>query len=308
MTFLTSEEIELTRSGRVTSRNFARLGYRRLIRGAYGRPPTQVGRDEWERRRAKFITRVSAVMAAYQGRGIVLFGVTALQVMGVALPTRLEDWDRVHILVPGDVSRPIRQGVVTHRRAYPLRMWGTCWGLPILNPVEHWLQVRGATVDELVEIGDGFLRRYSPLLSLAEMQSAMAELVGRPGTQRAAIAMKWVRPGTDSLYETKLRLLLVRAGLPEPIVNCEVPCPQAGRTFHVDLGYDKEKVAVEYDGAVHVGSRTQMEIDADRRRLLQDQGWMVITVTAEQLRTPDRIVRSVKSALISRRAQLGQTT
>jgi len=240
-------------------------------------------------------------MAAYQGRGIVLFGVTALQMMRVELPQRLEDWERCHILVPDGVSRPIRKGVVAHRCVYPPRIWGSCWGLPILNPVEHWLQLRGATVDELVEVADGFLRRKNPLLAVSEMESTMSDLAGRSGTRRAAIAMQWVRPGTDSLYETRLRLVLVRAGLPEPIINCEVPCPEAGRVFHVDLGYDKEKVAVEYDGAVHVGSRTQMEIDANRRRLLQDQGWLVITVTADQLRTPDKIVRSVKSALLARR-------
>jgi len=304
MTFLTSDQIQLARSGRVTSRNFTRLGYRRLIRGAYGQPPSQTGRDEWERRQAEFMTRTSAVMAAYEGKGIMLFGVTALQMMDVALPQRLEDWDRCHVLVPDGVSRPIRQGVVAHRCVYPVRIWGSCWGLPILNPVEYWLQLRGAGIDELVEVGDGFLRRRNGLLDLDEMRSAMLELAGRPGSKRAAIAMKWVRPGTDSLYETRLRLLLVRAGLPEPIVNCEVPCPEAGRIFHVDLGYDKEKLAVEYDGAVHVGNRTQMAIDANRRRLLQDQGWTIITVTAEQLRTPDQIVRSVESALLARRTQL----
>ena len=251
------------------------------------------------------MTRVSAVMAAYEGQGIMMFGVTALQMMDVALPQRLEDWDRVHILVPDGVSRPIRRGVVTHRRAYPSRIWGSCWGLPILDPVEYWLQLRGATIDELVEVGDGFLRRKDPLLEFDEMRSSVSQLMGRPGSKKAAIAMTWVRPGTDSLYETRLRLLLVRAGLPEPIVNCEVPSPS--RVFHVDLGYDKEKLAVEYDGAVHVGNREQMAIDANRRRLLQDQGWMIITVTAEQLSTPDQIVRSVETALISRRTRLNPT-
>jgi len=246
-------------------------------------------------------------MAAYEGKGMILFGATALQMMNVALPGRLEDWDRVHILVPHGVSRPIRQGVVAHRCVYPPRIWGSCWGLPILSPVEHWLQLRAAKIDELVEVGDGFLRRRQPLLDMEEMKATLSELAGRPGTQRAMIAMKLVRPGTDSLYETRLRLLLVRAGLDEPIVNCEVPCPEEGRIFHVDLGYDKEKVAVEYDGMVHVGSRAQMEIDANRRRLIQDQGWTIITVTAEQLRTPDKIVRSVESSLLFRRAQLSRT-
>lgn len=275
-----------------------------MMRGVYGHAPAISGLDEWDRRRAEFLTRAYAVMAAYRDKDVVLFGVTALQVMGVALPRRLQDWDTCHVLVPHGGSRPIRRSVVAHRCVCPPTVWRRYSGLPVAHPIEQWLQLRGATIDELVEVGDGFLRRKGPLLALGEMGTKLAGLAGRPGSKKATAAMKWVRSGTDSLYETRTRLMLVHAGLPEPTVNCEVRCLAAGRLFHVDLGYEKEKVAVEYDGAVHVGDRAQMVIDANRRRLLQDEGWLIITVTAEQLRAPDQIVRSVESALILRRAML----
>ncbi|MCL2736752.1 MAG: hypothetical protein FWD75_09040 [Propionibacteriaceae bacterium] len=73
------------------------------------------------------------------------------------------------------------------------------------------------------------------------------------------------------------------------------------------MGYPNEKVGLEFDGAVHVGNRRQMDIDANRRRLLQDAGWMIITITAAQLMDPASIVRSVESALILRRAMAGST-
>jgi len=243
-------------------------------------------------------------MAAYQGTGIVVFGVTALQVMGVALPYRLQDWDRCHILVPRDGPRPERDNVVTHRSVHPYAVWRRYWDVPVMHPVEHWLQLRGATLDELIEVGDGFLRRKDPLITPDEMKERLADVAGWAGVKKAAAAMKWVRPKTDSLYETKTRLMLLRGGLPEPVVNLEVWCGDVARIFHVDLGYEKEKIAVEYDGAVHVGDRTQMSIDADRRRILQDHGWMIITVTAEKLRAPQSIIASVESALVLRRAAI----
>lgn len=297
-------DIYLARAGLVTSRNFSRMGYQRLIRGVYGRTPVVMGADEWDRKRARFLTQIRAVMAAYQGTGIVVFGVTALQVVGVALPLRLQDWDTCHILVPRNGPHPERLHVVTHRSIHTPVEWNRFSDVPVMHPVEHWLQLRGATIDELVEVGDGFLRRKDPLLTLDEMQTKLADLKGWAGVKKATAAMKWVRPGTDSLYESKTRLMLVRAGLPEPVVNLEVWCGDVGRIFHVDLGYEKEKVAVEYDGAVHVGDRTQMSIDANRRRILQDHGWIIITVTAEQLRTPQDIIGSVESALILRRTAL----
>ena len=304
MTSFELKKMHLARNGQVTSKNYARLGYDRLIKGVYGHLPRSQGVDEWEKRRVEYIARAHAVLALYPEKRAVLYGATALQVMDVALPNRLQDWDSCHILVPNGVSRPARKGVVAHWSRYPLTPWGQAWGLPILNPVEHWLQLSGASVDEMAEVGDGFLRRRLPLLSFDEMAVALADCVGRPGASMAYEAMKWVRPGTDSMYETVTRLMLVHAGLPEPAVNLEVYCPLAGMTFHLDMGYDKQKLGVEYDGAVHVGDRTQMEIDANRRRILQDEGWLVISVTAAQLRTPDQIVRSVESALLRRRASL----
>jgi len=83
-----------------------------------------------------------------------------------------------------------------------------------------------------------------------------------------------------------------------------VYCSSAGMTYHLDLGYDKEKLGIEYDGAVHVGNREQMEIDALRRRHLQDEGWQIITVTANQLRDPLSLIHSVEQALFLRRAAL----
>jgi len=297
-------DIQLARSGAVTSRNYSRLGYQRLIRGVYGGTPADISGDEWEQRRAQFLTHIQAVMAVYQGTGIVAFGVTALQVMGVALPLRLQDWDTCHILIPRGGARPERQNVVTHRSIRPSAAWRKYSGIPVPHPVDQWVQLRGASIDELVEVGDGFLRRKDPLLTFDQMKERLADLAGWPGVKKATTAMKWVRPRTDSLYETRTRLMLVRAGLPEPAVNLEVWCGDVGRLFHVDLGYEREKIAVEYDGAVHVGNRTQMSIDAERRRILQDHGWMVITVTAEQLRTPQSVIASVESALVLRRAAL----
>jgi len=296
----------LARPGEVTSRTCTRLGYRRLIQGVYGRAVPIDGLDARQRRRAEFIARVQAVMACYEAKGAVLFGTTALQVLGVALPERLEDWKTCHILLPPGAGKVGRAGVNGHRGRFPVQVWGRRYGLPLLHPVEHWMQLRGATDDELIEVGDGLLRRQRPLLGMDEVTSAVSRLAHRPGVERVRGALRWVRPGTDSLYETRTRLVLVHAGLPEPCVNLEVRCAGSGVPFHLDMGYKRERVGVEYDGAVHVGNRAQMEFDARRRCLLQDDGWLLVPVTADLLRGPAQVVASVEQALVLRRAALGR--
>jgi len=294
----------IERAGRVTWRNHDQLGLERITRGVYGRPLACEGMSAWQARRARFLRHVRAVLAAYDDRDVVPYGVTALQILGVALPERLQDWDRVHIQVPAGTTRPARQGVVTHCTERAWQVWGSRDGIFLLHPVDHWLQLRG-TDDELIEVADGLVRRQHPLLTMAEFRARLGELAGVPGVKRARRLMAWVRPGTDSLYETRTRLILVHGGLPCPAVNPEVHSG-SGFTYFIDMAYEEEQVGVEYDGADHVGSRDQMEDDALRRRNLQGDGWYLITVTAKQHREPAALVRSVEAALILRRATLNR--
>jgi len=294
-------ELHLARHGQVTSANFARLGYDRLLTGVYGH--ASKGLEERAQRRATLIELARAVMALYSDKGVVLFGPTALQLLGVALPTRLEDWRQCHILTPPGVARPRRRGVVAHQANHPFEASLRLTGLPLLEPVDHWCQLTGATVDELVEVGDGLLRRKNLLTTLDDLRTGVARLGGGTGIKRIRRALRFVMPDTDSLMETRTRLVLVRGGLPVPAVNLPVFCRGAARVYHVDLGYVAERVAVEYYGAVHVGDRRQMEIDAARQRHLQDEGWLIVRVTAADLVRPTEIVRSVESALILRRAK-----
>ncbi|MCL2317280.1 MAG: hypothetical protein FWC46_09390, partial [Actinomycetia bacterium] len=113
---------------------------------------------------------------AYRDRDVVAYGPTALQVLGVALPTALEDWGACHVVVPTGTYRPARAGVVTHEVVMHPRPWRVIDGVPVLHPVDHWLQLRRATEDELIEVGDGFLRRRDPLLSLAALTARVDRL------------------------------------------------------------------------------------------------------------------------------------
>ena len=297
---VTHNAIRLTRDGVVTRHNFQRLGLRRVLRGAYAVTSNAPPADEWAAHRDDWLEKVRAVVALYGKKRVVLYGVTALQVLGVQLPERLQDWTTVHVLVGTAGRRPKRAGVVAHCAVRPIRPWRQIDGLSVLHPVEHWLQVPGATLNEMVEIGDGFVRRRSPLLTLAQMRDSLHSLARVNGVQLAKRAFRLVRAGTDSIYETRTRLVLTDAGLPVPSVNPAVWCPSVGRTYHVDMGYEQARIGVEYDGLVHVGDRLQMTIDADRRRNLQDAGWLIITVTAAGLRQPQDFVRSVENALILR--------
>ena len=298
-----SQDLRRARSGDVDCHNYARLGYVRLTHGVYGRLPDGTGLDGYQARRQRFLAHVRAVVTVYPKGSIALFGPTALQVLGVALPSSLEDWDNCHLLVRSGASRPRRHGVIAHRcnKFAPPRDFD---GLPVQNPVDHWVQLRGASLEELVEVGDGLVRRKRPLLTMKQLLQRLDELAGTHGVAQVRRAARLVVPGTDSLYETRTRLIMIRHRLPQPTVNLPVKVRSTGFRYHVDMGYEEEQVGVEFDGKDHVGDSRYMDIDAARRRDLQDEGWIIINVTATHLNDPGPFVRSVEQALILRRSAL----
>jgi len=286
-------------SAEINRWNYQKRGYARLLRGVY-EPAMQLPDDPYAARRQVWLAKAQAAMKLYSDKRPVLWGPSAFQAMGVALPRDVEDWDTVHIMVGLPTARPSRVGVVSHLGRRGRAVWKVFDGLPVLHPVDHWLQMAGVSDDDMIQIGDGFLRRRGALLTIDDMRGRLNELAGRDGAKQARRAMRLVRPGTDSIYETKTRLVLIHAGLPEPAVNPAVWCVAAYTTYHVDLGYVQQRIGIEYDGRVHVGDYQQMEIDADRRRNLQDAGWLIINVTAKQLAHPESFIRSIQTALILR--------
>jgi len=295
MTFST----DIQRAGDIDWRNHEKLGFTRLTHGVYGRQHNLANLDTWGTERLEFLAHTKAVMSIFAGRNIALFGPTALQVLKVALPTSMQDWATCHVLVPSGTNRPTRRRVTAHHTKSTFQIWRTLDGLPLLHPVDHWLQLDG-TDDDIITVADGLMRRQHPLLTTDEFRHRLDELAGTRGVKRARRLMHLVMPGTDSPYETKTRLVLVRAGLPTPAVNFAVVC-RTGQTYYLDMAYVAEKVAVEYDGAGHVGNREQMHNDATRRRDLQDEGWLIITATAPDIANTTPLVRSVEEALLLRR-------
>lgn len=95
-------------------------------------------------------------------------------------------------------------------------------------------------------------------------------------------ALPLLRTGVESPAESRTRLLIVGAGLPEPQTSC--PVVVRGRTLWADLGYPEWKIAIEYDGEYHfTGGVNRARWDNERIEAMIDAGWRVLRVTALDL-------------------------
>lgn len=117
------------------------------------------------------------------------------------------------------------------------------------------------------------------------------------GVRRLRAAMDLVDGGAESPQESKLRMIIVEAGLPKPEPQIEFRDRRGKVRVRVDMGWREWRVAVEYDGAQHWSDRRQRSWDIDRIALLEESGWVVIRVSAELLSRPDVVIRRIVARL-----------
>ncbi|WZH35132.1 MAG: DUF559 domain-containing protein [Microbacterium enclense] len=221
---------------------------------------------------------------------------TAAALWELPLPTAHPAGLHVSAIAPAREPRTV--GVIGHR----LRMSTACLtlrrGLPVTTAAETWAQLAATmSEDDLVAIGDHILTHG--LADRDDLGDACTRL-RRRGAIDLAPALASVRPGAESPRESKVRRILVRAGLPEPELNWTLRDTRGVFIARLDMAYEHHRVAVEYDGRQHADVH-QFRRDADRWPAITAQGWLLVRIVDHHLRDPDRfIVAPTVAALRSR--------
>jgi hypothetical protein len=113
------------------------------------------------------------------------------------------------------------------------------------------------------------------------------------------LVLPMVDKGSQSMGESRTRLKIIRAGLPIPATQCQVFIPSTGQTYYLDLGWQRVKVGVEFDGAADHSSPGQVAHDSRRRTLIEALGWKIFVIRSEDLRS-EKWIGDVRSAIQSR--------
>lgn len=175
-------------------------------------------------------------------------------------------------------------------------------------PGEVWATLASTeSLEQLVVVGDFLIsgpnRQAEPICDLLELEDVVKRFKGCVGIARLRDALPLLRTGVESPAESKARLLIVRAGFPEPKTCC--PVPVYGRILHADLGYPELKIAIDYEGEYHYsGGVEQGRKDNSRHEAMRDAGWTVLTITAIDLRDPRDFLRRLSRAI--RASQAGR--
>ena len=137
-----------------------------------------------------------------------------------------------------------------------------------------------------------------------EIENFVATMRGR-GTPALRRAVPELRERSWSPMETKLRLLILERGYPEPGLNVQVVEPTTGRLFYIDLAYEKEKIAIEYDSEDHRKNQERWQQDLNKNDVLHEAGWKVVRASIADYHRPADLFARLDDALRRRRTSAG---
>jgi very-short-patch-repair endonuclease len=242
----------------------------------------------WEGLRQDPWVQLSALLRMLSPEAV-FAGATAAWMMGLDLVPN----DPVEIIVSAGSGIRSRSGLNVRRAELPasdvvairgLRatavhrtLCDLCLGLPAVNAL--------IAIDMAVHMGltdANALRRYSDARR------------GRAGAYKLR-SLTALAADAESPMETRLRWLLIQAGLPHPEVQTKLRDHEQRFLGRADLYYPGARLILEYDGANH---RDRLAEDNRRQNLLINAGFRLLRFTATDIyQHPEVVAAQVRSAL-----------
>ncbi|MFC8038819.1 DUF559 domain-containing protein [Paenarthrobacter sp. NPDC057355] len=212
----------------------------------------------------------------------------------------------IHISRPDTMAIPRRKGVVGHVGQFFEDEIANHNGLLITSRARTWLDCsRKMSIDEITVVADHLLRvprvefegRSDPYCTREDLETMLDRHKGTPGIRKARLALEQARVGADSAPETRLRLALERAKLPQVEVNRPTELG-SGVVRQPDLSCPGLRVAVEYDGEGH-SDPAQIIRDIEREEDFSRAGWTLVRISKRHMGNDARqAVSKVRNALI----------
>lgn len=230
---------------------------------------------------------------------------TAALLWSMPLPLDLEEEGLsglIHVTRRQEVGRMKRRGVIGHRAPLLARDVRVLNGINLTSPEWTFVDLaRHMGLASLVAAGDYLLARENPISSLDAIQEVIDRRPKVKGIRMAREALPLLRSGVDSPQESRLRVKILDAGLPEPVITQPI-FDEYGRYISTpDLQYKEYKIALEYEGDHHRSDPVQWGKDIERDDRLRAMGWIVLKFSKVQMNAGwTHSERKIKDALQSR--------
>jgi hypothetical protein len=174
-------------------------------------------------------------------------------------------------------------------------------GVQVTDPVRTALDLARALPHEAaVVVLDAALRLG--LIAHDELRARLFDIAGASGSRSAARAVVFADGRSESVGESRSRVILHRWKLGPSALQFEVRSAEGGLIGRTDFAWEEHRLVGEFDGRVKYGRLLQPGQDAgdavfrEKRREdeIRDAGWGVVRWTWSDLHRPDRFAARVR--------------
>lgn len=186
----------------------------------------------------------------------------------------------LHVLEPAGGRLRSCEGLIVHRReGAPLTMIG---GRPATAPEWTAIEVaRSLRRPRALATLDAALR--SGACSRDELTRTLRLQSGRRGVVKVRELLPLASPLAESPMESEARLVMIDGGLPAPVLQYKV-VDLRGDLWRLDFAWPEFRVAAEYDGVDWHSGPDAFVRDRRRSSALQEMGWVIVVIVAEDVR------------------------
>lgn len=198
-------------------------------------------------------------------------GCTAAWILGLDLPP-----EPIEVTILRDLSIRARAGVRVRRARLCDDEIEVRRGFRITAPLRTVCDL-GSRKDLLESTVAIDMALHSGLMTCPTLGGHIERHAGAKGIKRLRRAFELADERSESPMETRLRLQLVRAGLPRPEVQAELRDSARRFVGRADLYYPDVRLVIEFDGQNH---RERLGSDMRRQNAIVNAGYHILRFTA----------------------------
>ncbi|WP_410787951.1 type IV toxin-antitoxin system AbiEi family antitoxin domain-containing protein [Kribbella sp. C-35] len=236
--------------------------WEQIRRGQYAEKIDLTALPPWERARWRHLRQVHAVMNAMRPGSVALSHQSALVLHG--MPIWGLDLSRVHVTRMDGQSGGHVAGVQHHLGVLTAADLTVVDGRLVTSLARAALESACTTSFEVGVVGfDAALRTGH--LGEDEVLRLQSASTFWPGSVSARKALRFGNGLSESVGESRLRVLMYEHGMPEPRLQTEF-YDRLGLVARVDFDFDGYDTVVEFDGALKYGGGSPEVLVREKRR------------------------------------------
>ena len=213
------------------------------------------------------------------------------------LPVLRSDVGRIHLCTVGS-GKPRSDHQVQVHSPLPPSLVVDLYSIQVVTAAVAVVQTAAVSgVRAGVVAADAALRRG---LTREDLATALAAARLGRGRRAATRVVDLADGRSESPGESWARLVMAEIGLPTPELQALIEDETGAVVARVDFLFRRERVVVEFDGAVkYGGAQGRAALVAEKRRedAIRRLGYVVVRLTWADLRSPERVRALIRAAM-----------